>query len=129
VSRFAESARRFATGTPQVLPALLSRVGLSLLESVGIETIRALSLRRTARILARADDAGIEVRTPRAAAQRGGVVSLRFPGDKQVAAELVRQRFVCSHRGALRIAPHFYNTDEEVDLFMDALDRVRRSVA
>jgi selenocysteine lyase/cysteine desulfurase len=34
---------------------------------------------------------------------------------------MVARGFVCSHRGALRVAPHFYNTLEEVERFMDAL--------
>ena len=129
VSEYASTARRFASGTPQVLPALLSRVGLDLLTSVGIETIRALSLRRTERIAAAAESAGIQVLTPRAKEKRGGFVSLRFPGDDRAHAALLKRGFVCSHRGGLRVAPHFYNTDEECDRFARALVEVRAEVA
>jgi selenocysteine lyase/cysteine desulfurase len=67
------------------------------------------------------------VATPRAQERRGGIVALRFPGADQVARELIASGFVCSYRGGLRIAPHFYNTREEVDRFMDELVlRVRR---
>jgi kynureninase len=38
-----------------------------------------------------------------------------------VARQLVATGFICSYRGALRVAPHFYNTLEEVDRFMDTL--------
>jgi kynureninase len=129
VTEYASTARRFASGTPQVLPALLSRIGLDLLASVGIETIRALSLRRTERIAAAAESAGIQVLTPRAAAKRGGIVSLRFPGDDRAVAALSKRGFVCSHRGSLRIAPHFYNTDEECERFAQALVEVKGEVA
>lgn len=80
-----------------------------------------MSLARTARIMARADEAGIEVLTPREAERRGGVVTVRVARGREVAASLVRDGFVCSHRAGLRIAPHFYNTDEEIERFMDAL--------
>jgi len=126
---FARGARRFASGTPQVLPALISRVGLAILAGIGVPAIRAHSLRLTRRVLARADEAGLEVVTPREPARRGGVVALRFPGDAAVATELVRRNFVCSYRGALRVAPHFYNTDEEVDRFMDELGTLARAAA
>ncbi len=129
VREFADTARRFATGTPQVLPAQLSRVGLALLRGVGMETVRALSLRRTARILERAAEARIEVRTPRDPARRGGFVALSFPGAEGAAAELARRGFVCSHRTNLRVAPHFYNTDDEVERFMDALGDVRKGAS
>jgi selenocysteine lyase/cysteine desulfurase/tryptophan 2,3-dioxygenase len=118
---WAETARRFASGTPAILPMLFSRPGLRIVSGVGLDTIRATSLARTDRIIARADDAGLFVATPRPYARRGGIVALRFHGADRVAKDLVASGFVCSYRGGLRIAPHFYNTDEEIDRFMDEL--------
>jgi kynureninase len=118
---WAPTARRLASGTPAVLPSQLSQVGLNLLAAVGMPTIRAHSLRCTARVMERADEAGLTVVTPRQDERRGGVLALRFPGDAEVAKRLVANGFICSYRGALRVAPHFYNTLEEVDRFMDAL--------
>jgi selenocysteine lyase/cysteine desulfurase len=129
VSEYAPTARRFASGTPQVLPALLSRVGLDLLSKVGMDTVRELSLRRTAWIARKAEEAGMQVLTPREDARRGGIVSLRFPGDDRAVALLGERGFVCSHRGSLRVAPHFYNTEEECDRFVDALVQVKAEVA
>lgn len=118
---WAETARRFASGTPAILPILFSRPGLQIVSGVGLDTIRATSLARTDRIIARADEAGLFVATPRSYARRGGIVALRFPGADRVAKDLVASGFVCSYRGGLRIAPHFYNTDDEIDRFMDEL--------
>jgi kynureninase len=117
----AANARRFAAGTPAILGALLSRVGLDLVRSWGIATIRALSLAHTERVIRRADAAGISVRTPREPDKRGGIVSLAFAGAAEVARELNARGLVCSYRGAVRVAPHFYNTADEVERFMDAL--------
>ncbi|HVG63397.1 MAG TPA: aminotransferase class V-fold PLP-dependent enzyme [Hyalangium sp.] len=118
---YAPTARRMAGGTPGVLASQLSQVGLSLLAAVGMPTIRAHSLRCTARVMERADEEGLTVVTPRQEERRGGVLALRFPGDAEVVRRLVASGFICSYRGALRVAPHFYNTLEEVDRFMDAL--------
>jgi kynureninase len=112
-----------------VLPALFSRPGLSILQ-IGVDVIRRRSLAQTDHIIARADEMGLAVATPRPHERRGGIVALRFPGDAAVARMLVADGFVCSYRGGLRIAPHFYNTDEEVDRFMDELVwRVRKAAA
>ena len=46
-----------------------------------------------------------------------------------MARDLIANGFICSYRGGLRIAPHFYNTGDEVDLFMDELARRIRRVA
>ncbi|MEA2601000.1 MAG: kynureninase [Acidobacteriota bacterium] len=127
-SGWAADARRFAGGTPAVLPALFSRPGLAIIRELGVDTIRRRSLAQTDRIIARADEAGLAVVTPRAHERRGGIVALRFPGDDAVARNLIASGFVCSYRGGLRIAPHFYNTGEEVDQFMNELvQRVRRA--
>lgn len=119
----ADGARRFAGGTPAVLPVLFSRPGLAIVREIGPSVIRDLSLAHTDRIMARADAAGIPVASPRGHARRGGIVTLRFPGDAAVASSLIANDFVCSYRGGLRIAPHFYNTSEEIDRFMTELAR------
>lgn len=127
---WADDARRFAGGTPAVLPSLFSRPGLALIREIGAEAIRHRSLVLTDHIIARAEEAGVAVITPRPHERRGGIVVLRFPGDDAVARDLVANGLICSYRGGLRIAPHFYNTDEEVERFMDELARrVRRAAA
>jgi selenocysteine lyase/cysteine desulfurase len=125
---WASNTRRFASGTPAVLPSLMSRPGLAIVREIGVDTIRALSLHRTDRIIACADAAGLPVATPRARERRGGIVALRFPGDALVARTLVERNFVCSYRGGIRIAPHFYNTDEEIERFMSTLVTLARRV-
>jgi kynureninase len=119
---WATDARRFAGGTPFPLTALMSRVGLDLLAAVGIDAIREHSLRCTDRVMRRAVDAGIPVVSPEAPAQRGGVVCVSLPDGENVKRRLADRRMICSWRGSLRIAPHVYNTLDEIDAFMDALE-------
>ncbi|MBO4272164.1 aminotransferase class V-fold PLP-dependent enzyme [Microbispora triticiradicis] len=126
---WAAGARRLAGGTPVPVGPMMSRVGLDLLSGLGAQAIRRHSLICTDRVIERADAAGIEVVTPRDRSRRGGVVCLRFPGDRQVREALVRRDMVCSWRGSLRVAPHFYTTLEEVDAFMDALEIERARIA
>jgi selenocysteine lyase/cysteine desulfurase len=118
---YATTARRFASGTPAVLPALVSQVALGIIAAIGVPAIREASLRMTSRVMSRALEAGFQIATPREPERRGGIVCLRFPGDAAAVAALKESGFVCSYRGGVRVAPHFYNTDDEVDAFMDAL--------
>ncbi|MCY0992580.1 aminotransferase class V-fold PLP-dependent enzyme [Nannocystis sp. ILAH1] len=126
-SAYAEDAWRFACGTPLVLPALVSQVGLDLLLGVGVAAIRAHSLECSARIFARCDAEGIAIATPRAPDRRGGIVALRFPGSQAVQQRLLAAGHVTSWRGVLRIAPHIYNTFDEIDACLDALVAERRA--
>jgi kynureninase len=113
---FAEDAMRFLNGTPNV-PALYSaRSGYEIINEVGVENIRAKSLRQTQLLIDLADEAGIPVRTCREAERRGGVVILDVPNGKEAAQELARREILVDYRpqAGIRIAPHFYTTDDEV---------------
>jgi selenocysteine lyase/cysteine desulfurase len=119
---FADGAQRFAGGTPYPLTSLISQVGLDLLAGVGIETIRAHSLRCTQRVIDRAMAAGIPVVSP-VGPERGGVVCLDLPDGEAVKYRLAARNMICSWRGYLRIGPHVFNTLDEIDEFMDVLEQ------
>ncbi|MEV4665546.1 aminotransferase class V-fold PLP-dependent enzyme [Micromonospora echinofusca] len=119
---WAPGARRFAGGTPYPLTSLISQVGLDLLAGVGAAAIRRHSLACTSRVLQRAAAAGIGVVSPVAPHRRGGVVCLDVADGEAVKRRLAARDMVCSWRGYLRIGPHVYNTLDEIDAFMDALE-------
>ncbi|WP_157547764.1 aminotransferase class V-fold PLP-dependent enzyme [Micromonospora sp. ATCC 39149] len=119
---WATGARRFAGGTPFPLTSLVSQVGLDLLAGVGVPAIRRHSLACTQRIVDRAAEAGIAVVSPTEPHRRGGVVCLDVPDGEAVKRRLAARNVICSWRGWLRVGPHVYNTPEEVDVFMDALE-------
>jgi len=120
---WADGAQRFAGGTPFPLTSLVSQVGLDLLAGIGSPTIRAHSLACTERILARADAAGLTVVSPREPERRGGVVCLDVEDGQAVKQRLAERNLICTWRGYLRIGPHAYNTLDEIDIFMDALEQ------
>jgi len=60
---------------------------------------------------------------------RAGTVTARFPGrdGEGIAAELTRQGVIVSPRvGSNRFSMHFYNSSDDVDRALAALDRVLR---
>jgi len=120
-TELAEGARRFAGGTPMVLPLLIARVGFELMRTFGIARLRDISLAHTQRIIDHADEAGLTVATPRDPRRRAGMVALRFAGDAEAAHELGRRQMICSHRGGMRIGPHAFNTERDIDTFMGTL--------
>ena len=122
-SGWASGIRRFAGGTPYPLTSLISQIGLDLLLGVGVDAIRRHSLMLTQRLLDRAEAAGIVVVSPTAVAERGAVVCLDVPDGEAVKRRLAARGVICSWRGYLRVGPHVYNTLDEIDLFMDALDK------
>ena len=114
--RYAKSVRRFAQGTPSI-PALYSAIpGLEMIETVGLTNIAAESKRRTEWMVDFALEHGWTLNTPRESAQRGGSIMVGVDDGPAMVEQLAaRQIFVDSRpQAGLRISPHFFNTDEEV---------------
>lgn len=114
---FADDMFRFLNGTPNV-PALYSaKSGYEIVNEIGVAAIREKSVRQTQRLIALAEEAGLKVNTPRNPEQRGGVVILDVAEGKAVTKELGRREILVDYRpgAGVRIAPHFYTTDEELD--------------
>jgi kynureninase len=120
---FATDAFRFLNGTPAI-PALYSaRSGYEIVNQIGVEAIRAKSLRQTQRLIELADEAGFPVRSCRVPQLRGGVVAVDVPSGKEVTQELARREVLVDYRpnAGIRIAPHFYTADEELDRAMSEI--------
>jgi kynureninase len=120
---YAQGAARFLTGTPNVPALYAATAGYDLIEEVGVERIRANSLRQTQLLLDLADEAGFEIGSPRDPERRGGTVTVRTPEFEAVHRELAERRILCDFRPdtGLRIGPHYYNTDEELRYAVDQI--------
>jgi kynureninase len=121
--RYAKSVRRFAQGTPSI-PALYSAIpGLEIIEAVGIAEIAAESQRRTQLMIDFAAERGWTINTPLEKDRRGGSVMIGVNDAKVMSEQLAEKKvFVDWRPGAgLRMSPHFFNTDEEVEEALNIL--------
>ena len=128
---YAAGAWRWLGGTP-VVPALYANVeGPRVLRRVGMEGVRAKSMRQTARLVALADARGYAVSAPRDAAARGGTVAFDVPHAAEVARALLARDVVIDYRpgAGIRVAPHFYTSDAEVDRVVGEIDDILRTDA
>jgi len=126
--QYADGAWRFMAGTPAIAALYQARAGAEIIAEIGVERIRKKSLRQTTRIMEICDQVGYTVNTPRAPDGRGGTVCFDFPGSDRVARALNAQHFLCDHRPqcGIRVSPHFYSTDEEVERFMAEVARLKK---
>lgn len=128
---YAQGPFRWLNGTP-VVPALYAATeGPRLLRAAGVEAIRAKSARQTARLIELADARGYRVNAPRDPARRGGTVAFDVPHGYEVAQVLLARDILVDYRpeAGIRIAPHFYTTDAELDLAVAAMDEALESGA
>jgi kynureninase len=115
--RYAADGFRFLNGTPNIPALYTARSGYEIVLEVGVPRIREKSQRQTARLIDLADAAGLRVNSPRDPARRGGVVVLDVPDGAAVTKELARREVLVDYRpgAGIRVAPHFYTTDDEVE--------------
>ena len=114
--RYAASAARFLTGTPNVPALYAATAGYDLIEEIGVERIRANSLRQTDLLIALADAAGFGVASPRDPERRGGTVTVHVDEFPAVHKELSERQILCDFRpgAGIRIGPHYYTSDDEL---------------
>jgi kynureninase len=121
------SARRLENGTPPGPVAFIAQGGLDIISEVGPAAIRARQGELTDYVIARADEAGLPVRTPRDRLLRGGVVNVGVGSDAAKICHALLERDVSTdYRGdGLRVSPHFFNTEADVDrLYTELADLV-----
>ena len=84
-------------------------------------------MRQTNRLIALAEEAGFEVTSPRHHSQRGGTVTVAHEHAAAITRELIRSDFIVDYRpgAGVRISPHFYTTDEELDLVIGEMKSIR----
>lgn len=123
---YAEAPERFQSGTPNVPALYAARAGYRIVAEVGVARIRQRSLELTRRLIDHARARGYGVNTPEADDRRGGTVTLDVPAAEAVTRELIARGVIVDHRpgAGIRLAPHFYSTEAEIDHALAVLDEL-----
>ena len=121
--RYADGIERFQSGTPNVPAWAAARGGYEIVASIGVPAIRAKSLRLTRRLITAAERRGWPLHTPTDDHERGGSVVIDLPDGARVTEGLLDRGVIVDHRpdAGIRLAPHFYNTEEEVDRAVETI--------
>jgi len=124
---YADTIWRYMGGTPAVIALYAARAGAEIVGEIGVTRIREASLRHTQRCIDHVDERGFALKSPRQAEIRGGSVVFDFLGSADIARELNSRKFFCDHRpnAGIRIGPHFYTRDDEIDRFFAEIDHLR----
>jgi kynureninase len=126
-----EDSFRFLNGTPHIPALYACQPGLDILASVGIDRIREKSVRQTTRLIEGALARGWKVNTPPDPAERAGTVSVECPHAREVKSALIARDVLVDYRPAagVRLSPHFYNRDEEIEFALSQMDDILRTRA
>jgi kynureninase len=127
--RLAATSHRWNTGTPTVPGYLAARPGHDAILELGVANIRAHNLRLTDVLAEGALARGFTVPTPLEHERRTGWMGMDFPGADRATAALIGRRVFVDYRPGcgIRVSPHFYTSDDEIETFFRTLDEVRHA--
>jgi len=131
---FTSGSYKFMSGTPPVPCLYTALAGLEAVGRVGLEQIRKKSIFQTELIIRRAKERNFVLFSPEDSSVRGGAVSVNMPYAFQVKQALEEEGVKVDFRkgnanepDVIRIGPHFYNTDEEIETLFEKIDALYKT--
>jgi kynureninase len=123
---YAKGIARFLHGSPNVPALYAAREGYRIINEIGVASIREKSIGQTQKLIEHCEGAGFKVTSPRDTAQRGGTITVAIEHAATVTKELVRREIICDFRpgAGIRLSPHFYTTDEELEHAVREMRRI-----
>ena len=123
---YATTARKFEESAISWLDLAAFGAAVGLLEEVGIDIIAAHVLALAGRLAEGLVERGFEIVEPwpRKPEECSGIVSFSRPGttETEILRDLTAAGVITrTHRDFVRLSPHLYNTEEEVDRVLDVL--------
>lgn len=127
-----QCAERLEGGSNNWLGLVSLHAALALLDVAGAQQIEARALALAARVRAGVAERDCEITSPDAPEERSAIVTFRARSihDDDAAAEAVARLasethvVVSARNGLMRVSPHFYNTEEDIQRLLDGLDRI-----
>jgi len=120
--RYHGDARRFELGTPALATVHTALGGQEIVDEVGMTRIHAQNVALTERLIERCTAAGFSLRVSDRPELRSAIVLVRHEEPAAAVAHLAERGIIVDNRpGVVRASPHFYNTLDEVDEFVEAL--------
>lgn len=124
------TARRLETGSPNVPGVYGAAAGLELLQTLGADVVSTRIASLVERMVSGAAGRGVDVLTPQDPARRGALTVIRSTDAARLVAALAERGIIASARGTgVRVSFHAYNTAEDVDIVLDALEAERSLLA
>jgi kynureninase len=124
--RYASNITRFLHGSPAIPALYAAESGYKIINEIGVEKIRQKSMRQTDYLINLAEEAGFRVTSPKDGRQRAGTVTIAHEHAAAMAKELIRREFIIDYRpgAGIRISPHFYTTDDELELAIREMKKI-----
>lgn len=124
VTRFEyrDDARRFEMGTPALPTVHTALGGQEIVDEVGMPAVVARNRTLTAHLIGSAEASGLDLSVAGDPSRRSAIVMVRHEKPAAAVRHLADHGIIVDYRpGHVRVSPHFYNTEEEVERCVEVL--------
>jgi selenocysteine lyase/cysteine desulfurase len=123
---FRDDARRFELGTPALHMVHSALGGQEIIDEVTVPRIRERNQYLTELLIEKAQAAGFTIRAAARREERSAILMIALDDPTGAVDHLAERGIIIDYRpGHVRVSPHFYNLESELDLVIDELVRWR----
>jgi cysteine desulfurase/selenocysteine lyase len=116
------TAARFETGTPSLVSHVGAAAALSLLLKTGLDSVEKRIIALTGFLIEGLKKQGFKLQTVEEPPHRSGIVNFKTDKPAATVEELSKEGIIVSARmNGVRVSPHFYNTEEELEKLLSKL--------
>lgn len=120
--KLSETASRFEIGCPSIYSLVGATAAVQLLLEIGIANIEKRVLALTSHLIEALKEHGLRLQTPEEPECRSGIVNFLVDEPEKQVEKLNKKGIIVSARAhGLRVSPHFYNNEEDVDQLLKEL--------
>jgi cysteine desulfurase/selenocysteine lyase len=128
--KLSKTASRFEVGSPSFTSFIGAREAMKLLLSFGIENVTRRIMKLTDHLINALKDLGLELQTPEEQQCRSGIVNFKMSNAQKVVQRLASKGIVVSARAhGIRVSPHFYNTEEEIERLLKEIKKEKNRLS
>ena len=117
------TASRFELGSPHSSNILSLKAAIEYLSKIGITNIERRILALTSYLVEKLHELDLDIISPlEEEKSRSGIIVFKMPDALEIVRKLEEKKIVVSARGGgIRVSPHFYNNEEDIDTLIRAL--------
>jgi selenocysteine lyase/cysteine desulfurase len=127
--RLSKTASRFEVGSPSFISLVGAEQALKMLLSIGIDTIQSRIIKLTDYLIENIKNMDLKLQTPEEKQYRSGIVNFKINRAQEITRKLAEKGIVVSARAhGIRVSPHFYNTEEEIDKLVEEIRKILKGL-
>jgi len=117
-----QSASRFELGSPHFPNIFALNAGIKYISKIGVMEIEKRILYLTRYLIEKLQELNLCILSPLEEKHRSGIVVFKVDNTEEIIRKLEKEMIIVSARGGgIRVSPHFYNNEEDIDRLISVL--------